>query len=116
MDSEDSAAGVPAAAVQAVIGNPSPLRHLIMFFVYVLQSKKDGEFYIGFTPDIKRRMEKHNLGLVQSTKHMRPLELMYCEVYKAKKDALIREKRLKQFAKGFASLKGRLKYSLMSQG
>ena len=44
------------------------------------------------------------------------MKLIYCEVYKSKKDALIREKRLKKFAKGYASLKGRLKYSLMTKG
>jgi len=84
-----------------------------MFFVYVLRSKKDRSFYIGFAQDLKARMEKHNQGLVQSTKNIRPMGLMYCEVYISKKDALIREKRLKQFAKGFVSLKSRLKYSLM---
>jgi len=83
-----------------------------MFFVYVLQSKKDKSFYIGFAVDIKERLKKHNEGLVRSTKNIRPTELIYCEIYKSKKDALIRERRLKKFAKGFASLKGRLKYSL----
>lgn len=84
-----------------------------MFFVYVLQSKKDKSFYIGFAVDIKERLKKHNEGLVRSTKNIRPIELVYCEIYKSKRDALIREKRLKKFAKGFASLRGRLKYSLI---
>ena len=85
-----------------------------MFFVYILQSKKDKSFYIGFAVDIKKRLEEHNQGLVRSTKNIRPIELIYCEIYKSKKDALIREKRLKRFAKGFASLKGRLKYSILN--
>lgn len=84
-----------------------------MFFVYILQSRKDKSFYIGFAVNIKERLEKHNQGLVRSTKNIRPIELIYCEIYKSKKDALIREKRLKRFAKGFASLKGRLKYSII---
>ncbi len=71
------------------------------------------EFYIGFAEDLKKRIEKHNQGLVQTTRNMRPLELLYCEIYKSKKDALLREKRLKQFAKGFASLKSRLRYSML---
>jgi len=87
-----------------------------MFFVYVLRLKLDRSFYIGFAEDIKQRIEKHNNGLVFSTKDKLPVELIYCELYKSKKDALIREKRLKRFAKGFTSLKGRLKYSLLSQG
>ena len=84
-----------------------------MFFVYVLRSKFNKSFYVGFAVDLRDRMEKHNNGLVQSTEHIRPMELLYCEAYKSKKDALIREKRLKRFAKGFASLKSRLHYSLM---
>lgn len=83
-----------------------------MFFVYILRSKLDKSFYIGFAPNLKARLEKHNQGAVQSTKNIRPLELIYFEGYKAKEDALIREKRLKRFAKGFASLKGRLQFSL----
>ena len=85
-----------------------------MFFVYILQSKKDRSFYIGFAVDIKERLKKHNEGLVRSTKNIRPTELIYCEIYKSKRDALIRERRLKKFAKGFTSLKGRLKYSLLT--
>lgn len=92
---------------------PSPLIHSTLFFVYVLRSEKDKGFYIGFADDLKKRLKKHSEGEVQSTKHRKPMELIYCEVYKSKKDALIRERRLKRFAKGFASLKGRLRYSLM---
>ncbi len=84
-----------------------------MFYVYMLKSKKDESLYIGFAPDLKERFIKHNQGLVQSTKNLRPLELIYYEAYKSKKDALIREKRLKQFKKGYASLKGRIRNSLM---
>ena len=87
-----------------------------MFFVYILQSKKNRSFYIGFTPNLKERLKKHMGGLVSSTKHKLPMECIYCEVYRSKKDALIRERQLKRFAKGFASLKGRLKYSLLAQG
>ncbi len=87
-----------------------------MFFIYVLQSRKDKSFYIGFSDNIQQRIKKHRLGMVQSTKDKLPMELIYCELYRSKRDALIREKRLKQFAKGFASLKGRLVNSLLPQG
>ncbi|MBI2506820.1 MAG: GIY-YIG nuclease family protein [Candidatus Colwellbacteria bacterium] len=87
-----------------------------MFFVYILRSTKKGSLYIGFANCLEERLSKHNQGLVQSTKNLNPMELIYYEAYKSKKDALIREKRLKQFAKGFTSLKSRLKYSLMLEG
>ena len=83
-----------------------------MFYVYVLQSMRTDKFYIGFASDLKARILKHQQGLVYSTKNSRHLDLIYYEAYKSKKDALIREKRLKQFAKGFSSLKGRMKYSI----
>jgi len=84
-----------------------------MFYLYLLKSKKDNSLYLGFAPDLKARLLKHNQGLVQSTKNLRPWELIYYEAYKSKRDALIREKRLKQFKKGYASLKGRIKNSLI---
>ena len=85
-----------------------------MFFVYVLRSKKDNSFYIGFAPNLNERLAKHDQSLVMSSKYILPMELIYYETYKSKTDALISEKRLKQFAKGFASLKGRLRHSLMA--
>ncbi len=33
-----------------------------MFYVYVLRSKKDDGFYIGFTSNLKRRIIEHNSG------------------------------------------------------
>jgi len=83
-----------------------------MFYVYLLRSKKNGSLYIGFAPDLKARLIKHDQGLVQSTKNIRPMNLVYFEGYKSKEDALLREKRLKQFAQGFASLKRRIINSL----
>ena len=43
---------------------PEPGEEVIMCYVYILLSKKDGELYIGSTPDLKKRIEKHNNGLV----------------------------------------------------
>jgi len=88
----------------------------MFFYIYLLRSKKDNSFYIGFAENLKERIEKHNQGMVQSTKNIKPMELIYFEGYKSKKDALTREKRLKQFAKGFSSLKSRLSNSLMLEG
>ena len=39
-----------------------------IFYVYVLLSEKDGMFYVGFTADLKKRINEHNNGFVQSTK------------------------------------------------
>ena len=66
-----------------------------MFYTYVLKSKKDGELYIGFSSDLKKRLEEHNKGLVDITKHRRPFELVYYEACRNKEKALAREKSLK---------------------
>jgi len=84
-----------------------------MFYVYVLKSQKDDSLYIGFAPDLKARFLKHNQGLVRSTKNLRPLSLVYYEAYKSKKDAMLREKQLKRFAKSYSMLKRRIYNSLM---
>ena len=34
-----------------------------MFYVYIIQSKKDNNLYVGSTNDLKRRFEEHNLKL-----------------------------------------------------
>jgi len=79
-----------------------------MFYVYVLQSLKDKYFYVGYTPDLKPRVEKHNKGLVSATKKRRPLKLVYYEACLDKDDAIKREKYLKT-SWGKRYIKNRLK-------
>ena len=50
-----------------------------MYYTYVLLSGKDGDFYTGFTKDLKSRFEQHKRGKVDSTRHRAPLELVYYE-------------------------------------
>lgn len=80
----------------------------MMFYVYLLKSQKDNRAYVGYTIDLAARIEKHNSGLVRSTRHRRPLTLIYYEAYASKTDAIIREQRLKKFAKGYMSLRSRI--------
>ena len=75
--------------------------------MYVLISKTDGNFYIGFTSDLKRRMIEHQTGESKSTKHRRPLELVYYEACRSRLDAMKREKYLKT-TYGHRYLKNRL--------
>lgn len=66
-----------------------------MFYIYVLQSKKDGKFYTGYSANLKLRFEHHNKGLIASTKNRRPLKLIYYEACLNQQDATHREKYLK---------------------
>ena len=65
------------------------------YFVYVLLSLKDGKKYTGYTKDLSSRFEAHQKGKVMSTKHRRPLKLIYFEGCLTQADALKREKYLK---------------------
>lgn len=85
-----------------------------MYYVYLLQSEKSEKFYVGFTSDLKRRLEEHNTGKVQSTKAYIPYKLVYFEGFRSKKDALIREKKLKHHGQGIRRLKERLPNSVVS--
>jgi putative endonuclease len=80
-----------------------------MYYIYVLYSLKDRKLYTGYTDDIKRRINEHNQGLVSSTKHRRPLELIYYEYGGTKEDAIKRESCLKS-GRGKKYLKTRLMY------
>jgi putative endonuclease len=66
-----------------------------MFYVYVLLSKVDNQFYTGATSDLKSRLQKHDDGQVPSTSKRRPLKLIYYEACLGKDDAIKREKYLK---------------------
>ena len=81
--------------------------YVYMWYVYILKSKLDGQYYVGSTVDLKRRIEEHNDGQCSSTRGRRPLEL---EAYIAvKEEAIARalEKYLKT-GSGIATLRKRI--------
>ena len=77
------------------------------FYIYVLQSEKDSNFYVGYTNKINRRITEHQNGKVPSTKHRLPLKLVYWEGCLNQNDATKREKYLKT-AWGKRYIKNRL--------
>jgi putative endonuclease len=79
-----------------------------MYYTYVLQSLKDGQFYVGFTENLKLRFERHSKGSVESTRQRRPLKLIYYEACVDIEDAMRREKYFKTYH-GKMFLKRRLK-------
>ncbi|MBU1925395.1 MAG: GIY-YIG nuclease family protein [Candidatus Omnitrophica bacterium] len=79
-----------------------------MFYTYVLESKKDGQWYTGATNDLQKRFKEHNEGRVPATKDRRPFELIYWEACLNREDAFAREKYLKT-GMGKRYIKNRLK-------
>ncbi len=66
-----------------------------MFYTYILQSLKDGRFYIGYTANIDQRLMNHNAGMTQSTKSRIPWKVVYYKTFQDKTDAILRERFLK---------------------
>ncbi len=64
-------------------------------YVYVLQSLRDKQFYVGLTRNLSARLQAHNNGLVNSTKKRIPFELVYWEGCRNESDAAQRERYLK---------------------
>lgn len=79
-----------------------------MYYTYVLLSIKDKKLYTGYTNDLKLRFERHQKGLVPSTKNRRPFKLIYYEACLNQQEATHREKYLKT-TYGKRYLKQRLK-------
>ena len=85
-----------------------------MWFVYIVQHTKTKQIYIGRTNDIKRRLEEHNLGKTYATRRKAgKWILIYSEVYRDKKDATLREIRLKQHGRAKQELLKRIRHSLL---
>ena len=80
-----------------------------MYYVYLLQSQKDKGFYIGYSSDLRLRLIEHQKGEVKSTRHRRPLELIYYEAYNNISLAEERERQLKNFGSAYYALLKRLK-------
>lgn len=86
-----------------------------MFYTYVLQSLKGGQWYTGSTGDLRKRFKEHNSGEVFHTKSRGPYKLIYYEACLNERDARIREKYLKT-GMGKRFLKNRLKRFLTLTG
>ena len=66
-----------------------------MYYFYVLQNIDDeSDFYIGYSSNLRQRLESHNRGSNFSTKNKR-WRIFYYEAYLAKDVARRRERKLK---------------------
>ena len=79
-----------------------------MYYPYLLFSRKNKEYYVGTTPDLRKRFYTHNQRQNIATKSGAPWTLIYYEAYPTKEDALRREQKLKQYGQGLRRLKERI--------
>lgn len=54
-------------------------RSIMFYYIYVLESAKHDTLYVGYTNDLRKRLEEHNRGHNQSTKPYLPWHLIYYE-------------------------------------
>jgi putative endonuclease len=80
----------------------------MFYYIYVLISMADNNFYTGYTNDLNKRLKQHNNGEVHATKNRTPLKLIYWEGCLNQQDATRREKYLKS-GNGKIYLKSRLR-------
>ena len=67
-----------------------------MYYVYILQSLKTGKLYIGYTDNLRRRIEEHNTGGGgRYTRQNGPWTLLYSESHGDRSSAGRRELYLK---------------------
>jgi putative endonuclease len=87
-----------------------------MYYVYLIHSGTKGQFYYGYSNDLRRRLKEHKLGKCFSTSGVKDWELIYYEAYRSSLDATNREKHLKKYGASIGHLKKRINNSLKSAG
>lgn len=66
-----------------------------MSSVYILKSSLNGEYYVGCTDNIERRIKEHAEYKAQSTKSLRPLNLLPVQTFPTLSKARKIENRIK---------------------
>jgi len=95
-------------------GSENSTALITFFYVYILQSLKNKELYVGYTTDLQRRFKEHNSGKNFSTKPYMPWQLIHYEAYLNEEDVKRREKYLKT-SQGSRLLKRMLKEYFYSE-
>ena len=68
-----------------------------MPFVYLVQCV-DGSLYTGWAMDVLARVKVHNAGRgAKYTQTRRPVQLVYCETWPSRADAMRREREIKRW-------------------
>jgi putative endonuclease len=81
---------------EASVNTGAFLLQMERYFVYILYSEKLGQYYTGFTMDVKQRLLDHNSGLSVHTSKGRPWTLILAEEISDKKTALQLENKIKK--------------------
>jgi len=85
-----------------------------MWSVYVIQNDVTSEKYIGFTSNLKKRINTHNsVGQKFTTRKKGKWVVVYAELFRNKIDAVNRERRLKSHGRAKQELFRRIENSFL---
>lgn len=82
-----------------------------MYYVYLLESKRSKQTYVGSTNNLYRRLDEHNQGKEISTKRYRPWQLVAYGAYLSEDDVREREQKLKSHGNAIKQFKNRCRRS-----
>ena len=67
-----------------------------MYYMYVLKSVESEDYYVGYSSDLRKRVDQHKARQSRFGKQHREIELIYYEAYLTEKSARNREQKLKR--------------------
>lgn len=81
-----------------------------MFYLYILQSEKNGHYYIGSAENLKGRLKRHNAGEMKSTRPFIPYRIVYSEKHEAlskarKRESYIKRRKSRKYIESLIKLK-----------
>jgi putative endonuclease len=65
------------------------------FFIYIIYSREFDKYYVGYTGDLKKRLNEHNNGVSAFTSKVSDWELKYFETLPDRFSARCREREIK---------------------
>lgn len=75
------------------------IKRIGKFYVYIVECR-DGTYYTGFTPKLRRRIRLHNSGRgAKYTRDRRPVKLVWWRKYRYFKTAFMMEKQIKKLSR-----------------
>ncbi|TXK71668.1 endonuclease [Mesonia sp. HuA40] len=69
------------------------------YFVYIIYSESYDSYYRGYSTQPEQRLKQHNEDKGRFTKNKGPWNLVFLQSFSTKREALIRERKIKKYSK-----------------
>ena len=68
-----------------------------MYCAYILKSKGNNQYYVGYMSDLDAGLKLHNSNKVPATKNLGPWEIFHKENFQTEQEAIHRERQIKSW-------------------